>query len=105
VLQPHGAAKWPVCSLIPFLLRPEEWPFVKPTAIERAEAATGIDVEYQAQPNARTYALVRELYEAVGALLKERGMDPRDCIDVQTFLFVGSGMAAEAFGDGSKSKA
>jgi len=35
VLAPHGAAKWTIVSLLPFLLDPEQWPFVKPTFIER----------------------------------------------------------------------
>ncbi len=94
-LVPHGAAKWPVVSLLPFLLDPEHWPFVKPTFIERAVTATGMDVEYQPRPNARTYELVRELYEHVARALGERGFAPRDFIDVQTFLWVASGMARE----------
>ncbi|MDP9150030.1 MAG: DUF3553 domain-containing protein [Myxococcota bacterium] len=95
-LKPHGAAKWPVVSLLPFLIDPERWPFVKPTFIKRAEKATGIDVEYDPQPNARTYALVRDLYGHVARALRERGLAPRDFIDVQTFLWVASGMAREA---------
>jgi hypothetical protein len=94
-LAPHGAAKWPIVSLLPFLLDPEHWPFVKPTFIQRAEKATGIDVEYDANPNARTYELVRDLYAHVFAALVERGLAPRDFIDVQTFLWVASGMARE----------
>jgi hypothetical protein len=96
VLAPHGAAKWPIVSLLPFLLDPEHWPFVKPTFIERAAKATGIDVEYDPLPNARTYELVRDLYEHVAVTLGERGLAPRDFIDVQTFLWVASGMAREA---------
>lgn len=91
----HGAAKWPVVSLLPFLIDPEHWPFVKPTFIERAVSATGIDVEYQPQPNARTYELIRQLYEVVAVNLGERGFAPRDFIDVQTFLWVASGMKRE----------
>ena len=94
-LRPFGAHKWPICSMIPFLLAPETWPFVKPTAILRTVAATGIDVEYDPMPNARTYRLVRDLYEQVFALLTERKLEPRDAIDVQTFLWVASGMARE----------
>ncbi len=94
-LAPHGAAKWPIVSLLPFLLAPERWPFVKPTFIERASKATGIDVEYDPQPNARTYELVRDLYEHVARTLGDRGLAPRDFIDVQTFLWVASGMARE----------
>jgi hypothetical protein len=96
VLAPHGAAKWPIVSLLPFLLDPEHWPFVKPTFIERAARATGIDVEYDPLPNARTYELIRDLYEHVAVTLGERGFAPRDFIDVQTFLWVASGMAREA---------
>jgi hypothetical protein len=95
VLAPHGAAKWTIVSLLPFLLDPEHWPFVKPTFIERAEKATGIEVEYDPLPNARTYTLVRDLYEHVAAALGERGFAPRDFIDVQNFLWIASGMARE----------
>lgn len=94
-LTPHGAAKWPIVSLLPFLLDPEHWPFVKPTFIERAVSATGIDVEYQPQPNARTYELIRQLYDRVAVVLGDRGFAPRDFIDVQTFLWVASGMKRE----------
>jgi hypothetical protein len=94
-LMPYGAAKWTIVSLLPFLLDPEHWPFVKPTFIERAVNATGIDVEYQPQPNARTYELIRQLYELVAVTLGDRGFAPRDFIDVQTFLWVASGMKRE----------
>jgi hypothetical protein len=95
VLAPHGAAKWTVASLLPFLLDPAHWPFVKPTFIERAAKATDIDIEYEPRPNARTYELVRDLYEHVATALGDRGLAPRDFIDVQTFLWVASGMARE----------
>jgi len=96
-LVPHGAAKWPIVSLLPFLLDPSEWPFVKPTAIQRAAETTGIDVEYNSRPNARTFALVRELYQQVAKELRGRGpeWEPRDFIDVQTFLWIASGMRRE----------
>jgi len=96
-LVPHGAAKWPIVSLLPFLMHPTEWPFVKPKAIQRAATATGIDVEYHSRPNARTYRLVRELYQQVAKELRVRGpeWEPRDFIDVQTFLWVASGMKRE----------
>jgi hypothetical protein len=96
LLAPHGAAKWPIVSLLPFLLDREHWPFVKPTFIERAVKATGIEVDYDARPNAHTYELIRELYEQVAVTLGERGFAPRDFIDVQTFLWVASGMKREA---------
>jgi Protein of unknown function (DUF3553) len=94
-LKPYEAAKWTIVSLLPFLLDPEHWPFVKPTFIQRAEKAMHIDVEYQPRPNARTYELVRDLYAQVASLLAERGQPPRDFIDVQTFLWVASGMRRE----------
>jgi len=105
VLDPHGAAKWPVVSLLPFLLDPKSWPFVKPTFIERAVKATGFDVEYAPHPNARTYELIRDLYLLVSAALNERGMPPRDFIDVQTFLWVASGMARDARDGKARKKA
>ena len=98
-LRPYDAHKWTLCSLLPFLLEPAKWPFVKPTAIERAVAATGFQVEYTPMPSARTYRLVRDLYTQVFDRLTdltESGFKPRDAIDVQTFLWVASGMAREA---------
>lgn len=98
VLKPHGAAKWTIVSLLPFLLHPKRWPFVKPTFVMRAAEATGIDVEYEPRPNARTYELVLDLYEHVKSLLYGLGRAdfiPRDFIDVQTFLWVASGMKKE----------
>jgi hypothetical protein len=95
VLKPHDAAKWTIVSLLPFLLHPERWPFVKPTFIQRAEKALHIDVEYEPRPNARTYELIRDLYAQVFSLLAQRGQAPRDFIDVQTFLWVASGMKRE----------
>jgi Protein of unknown function (DUF3553) len=92
VLEPHGAAKWPIVSLLPFLLDPERWPFVKPTSVKLAAAATDFDVEYSPRPNARTYELIRDLHEHVGKIMRERELEPRDLIDVQTFLWVASGM-------------
>jgi hypothetical protein len=86
-----GAAKWPIVSLLPFLLDPERWPFVKPTSLNRAAAAMGIDVEYEPRPNARTYELIRDLYQDVASAMREQGLEPRDLIDVQTFLSVASG--------------
>jgi hypothetical protein len=47
------------------------------------------------QPNARTYELIRQLYELVAVTLGDRGFAPRDCLDVQTFLWVASGMKRE----------
>jgi hypothetical protein len=94
-LRAHDAAKWPVVSLLPFLLEPRRWPFVKPTCIQRTCQATGIDVEYDAYPSARTYQLVRDLYEHVARLMTERGFGPLDFIDVQTFLWAGSGMTRD----------
>ncbi len=44
---------------------------------------------------ARTYRLSCDLYQQVFELLTERGLQPRDAIDVQTFLWVASGMARE----------
>jgi hypothetical protein len=89
---PYEVAKWPIVSLLPFLLDSERWPFVKPTSTKRAAKATGIDIGYSSHPNARTYRLIRDLHVDVGKALAERGLNPRDLIDVQTFLWVASGM-------------
>lgn len=97
-LRPFESGKWTVCTLVPSMLAPSRWPFVKPTAVRRAADVLGVDISYEAQPSAQTYRNIMGLYAEISRLLESRGAAwaPRDFIDVNTFLWYGTGMAREA---------
>ena len=88
----HQAAKWTVCSAFPFLADPTRWVFVKPEAVSAAAEALGLDIQYTPRPNAQTYRHIVDLYALVARRLTELGDPPRDNIDVQAFLWIGSGL-------------
>lgn len=77
---------WPVTTVFGFIARPSEHLFVKPNVMRRAADAMGLDFEYAARPNWRTYASALALAEDLKAEL--RGLGPHDMIDIQSFLWV-----------------
>ena len=94
LLDPWDAGKWPVVTYFPFLQRPETMPFVKPYAVQQVARALGYDIDYHAQPSAATYRRIFGLHELVKVEMGKHGLEPRDLIDVQTFLWYGCGLGA-----------
>jgi len=94
-LSNFDAGKWTITSYFGFLHDPENNAFVKPRAVQHAAKALHTDIQYESHPNARTYGNILQLYKEVKACLEERGFHPRDMIDVQGFLWIGSGMHKE----------
>ena len=47
---------WPVVTVFPFLARPEEHIYLKPTATTRAAQRCGYELPYRSRPNWETYA-------------------------------------------------
>lgn len=92
VLAPHGAARWTICTAFPFLLDPMRWPFVKPAAVATVAKVLDYETSYTARPNAKTFLRIHALYDLVTRALREADLAPRDHIDTQTFLWVGSGL-------------
>lgn len=95
ILGEYGVGKWTIASYLGFIYAPEERPFVKPQAVQYAANALHRDLHYDSRPNARTYEAVIRLHTDVRAELGKVGLEPRDMIDVQTFLWVGSSMGYE----------
>jgi hypothetical protein len=91
----YGLGKWTVATYFGFLLDPKERVFVKPTAVQRAAKALHRNLEYQAQPSALIYKRVVALCQDVRAQLDAAQLQPADMIDVQSFLWIGTGLRRE----------
>jgi hypothetical protein len=87
LLQPHDCAKWTVVTYLPFLWKPEEHFFLKPTMISTFADRVGHRFAQVYRPE-----LDVEVYEALLDLAADTrtqiaDMGPRDMIDVQSFMW------------------
>lgn len=78
--------KWTLCTILPYLARPDAFMFVKPTLTKAAAAALGFDIRYDSHPNWSTYSRILEMSRLYMELLADLG--PRDFIDIQSFFWV-----------------
>ena len=87
-LKPHDAAKWTVATYLPFLWRPDEHMFLKPEKTKLFADRVGHEFasRYRPELDLDVYQSLRDLAngtrEAIG------GLQPRDFIDVQSFVWV-----------------
>ena len=87
-LTPHDAAKWTVATYLPFLWRPDEHMFLKPEKTKLFADRVGHEFAlcYRPELNVDTYqsllGLANDTREAIDDL------QPRDLIDVQSFVWV-----------------
>lgn len=77
---------WPVATVFGFLARPRQHFYLKPNVTRRAFEAYGLSFIYRPRPNAGTYAHLLSLARRVKRDLSS--LQPRDMIDVQSFLWV-----------------
>src|SRR3954453_6493477 len=77
---------WPIVTVFGFIAAPVNHIFLKPTVTRRAVEALGLTFEYRSRPNGETYAELLRLARAVRRDL--RALQPRDMIDIQSFLWV-----------------
>jgi hypothetical protein len=77
---------WPVVTVFGFLGRPDTHFFLKPMVTRRAAEAYGYDLAYSSRPSWETYAGLLAFAETVRRDLAD--LQPRDLIDVQSFLWV-----------------
>ncbi|XHC25114.1 MAG: hypothetical protein ACFHWZ_06895 [Phycisphaerales bacterium] len=81
------AYTWPVATLLPFLIAPEHFMFLKPRPTQDCAANLSRDLGYQSKPNWSTYErLMRFSCELRDGLLAP--LAPQDFIDVQSFMWV-----------------
>ena len=77
---------WPVVTVFGFIAQPDAHMFLKPNVTRVAAAQYGYTFHYQSRPNWPTY---RELLDFAAAVRHDvRDLEPRDMIDVQSFLWV-----------------
>jgi hypothetical protein len=88
VLKPHRAAKWTVVTLLPFLWRPEQHMFLKPEATKDFATRVGhrLASAYEPRLDLDVYNSLLDLAERTTAELSD--LNPRDRIDVQSFIWV-----------------
>ena len=87
-LKPHLAAKWTVATYLPFLWLPQHHMYLKPEATKDFAARVGHRFANEYEP-----ALVMEVYDSLLDLAKETArelaeLEPRDRIDVQSFIWI-----------------
>jgi hypothetical protein len=77
---------WPVVTVFGFLALPRTHIFLKPNVTRLAARAYGFNFHYHARPNWDTYASLLDFAHAVR--VDQKALDPRDMIDIQSFLWV-----------------
>lgn len=77
---------WPLQTVFGFIADPARHIFLKPTVTKRAAGKYNFDFQYQSRPNWSTYQSLLDF----AALIKEdtRQLQPRDMIDIQSFIWV-----------------
>ncbi|MDP2275450.1 MAG: hypothetical protein Q8N23_11615 [Archangium sp.] len=85
-----GVAKkvsWPLATVFGALFDPKQHTCVKPTAFAAQAALLGIALQKTQALDAAGYALFLEVATRTQALLREAGAQPRDLLDVYTFIW------------------
>jgi hypothetical protein len=91
ILSPFQANKWTIVTYLPFLWRPSEHIFLKPEATKDFAERIGHRFAslYRPELDIRVYESLLDLTAATRLELAE--LEPRDNIDVQSFIWVISG--------------
>ncbi len=77
---------WPLVTVWGFIAQPEQHIFLKPNVTRRAVTACGYQFDYQSRPNWQTYSQLLALSRTLERELRD--LQPRDLIDLQSFLWV-----------------
>jgi hypothetical protein len=77
---------WPLVTIWGFIAQPEKHFFLKPNVTKTAARAYGFDFQYQSKPNWTTYASLLEFADKVRRDVRD--LNPRDMIDIQSFVWV-----------------
>lgn len=83
----EGCAKWTIATYYGFLLHSEERIFIKPEVTKFAAEACGWDLQYDSNLNWNTLEKAEALAKYLLDELSRIGLNPRDMIDVQSFIW------------------
>ncbi len=86
VLAQDKLGTWPLVTVLVALASPADNAFVKPSYYEKQAAVLGFDLAYERVPSASAYGRMLELSRLVKGRLEEKGLAPRDLLDVYTFM-------------------
>ncbi|CAN99471.1 hypothetical protein predicted by Glimmer/Critica [Sorangium cellulosum So ce56] len=87
VLAAAKVVTWPLVTILGALVYPGEHVFVKPSFYEKQAAVLGFDLAYDRAPSAEGYVRMQSLARELERRLRERGLAPRDLMDVYAFLW------------------
>lgn len=77
---------WPMVTVFGAIAKPRVHIFLKPTTTRAAAQAYGFDLSYTSRPNWPTY---RSLLDFAGRIRADiADLEPRDMIDIQSFMWV-----------------
>jgi hypothetical protein len=77
---------WPMVTIMPALYAPERFLFVKPTVLQLEAAIIGQNVDYAPNPTGAIYQGFVAVAEEVKRRLEAAGQQPRDLMDVYSFI-------------------
>ncbi len=77
---------WPLVTVFGFIALPDTHIFLKPMVTRAAAREYGFDFQYQSRPSWTTYESLLEFARTVEADLTD--LEPKDMIDIQSFLWV-----------------
>ena len=77
---------WPLVTVFGFIAQPDVHIFLKPNTTKEAARRLGYEFSYETRPNWETYAGYLRFADAVRFAIRD--LNPRDYIDVQSFLWV-----------------
>jgi hypothetical protein len=86
MLRPYGAAKWTTLTYWPFMTHPETHIFMKPEVAMECAWRLADDFGYESDPQAAIYRRFQAFAERLRDGIAD--LEPRDFIDVQTFMYV-----------------
>ena len=86
LLQDLDAGKWTLLTYYLYIVPPERYMFVKPTVLQHAADLCRFEIQYRPEPNWLTYRRILDFSEYLREQIEE--LEPRDMIDVQSFMWV-----------------
>ena len=81
------AANWTTATYFIFLAYPDEHMFLKPTVTQHSADLVKAELNYRSELNWLTYSCLLDFAGYLKAELVRMGMEPRDMIDVQSFMW------------------
>ncbi len=82
-----NAAKWTIISYYLFITFPESEMFLKPTVCQHATDLCAFELNYKSDLNWLTYKCLLEFSGYLKKELEKMELEPRDMIDVQSFMW------------------